>query len=350
MKLYGKQWSRRELEARFGRIEQIGGLRRVTLNEGPEAGVEQIQVRTGSGLSYNVLPTRGMDSGLAEFGGAPLSWLSPVGEVHPAYFDDRGLGWLRTAAGGLLMTCGLTQVGSPGEESGEALGLHGRSHHTPARQVTAKGNWNEDEYEMRIQGQVDEAILFGPHLRLARTISSKLGQNNITIEDEVENLGFEPAPHMLLYHFNLGFPLLSEAAQITFPSGRARPREEGVPVEALGSWQAPQSEYTERVYYHEGLMTDSEGFAEARIHNPRFPLAGSQTGGPLTVRLNWDTHPLPNLIQWKMPGMGMHALGIEPANCHLEGRPAERARGTLVTLEPGQNLKYRLGISIECES
>ena len=97
MKLYGKEWTRRELEAHVGRIEQIGGVRRVQSTEGPETGVEQIQVRTGAGLSYSILPSRGLDIGLAEFGGIPLCWLSPNGEVHPAFYDDRGLAWLRAA-------------------------------------------------------------------------------------------------------------------------------------------------------------------------------------------------------------------------------------------------------------
>lgn len=51
MKLYGKEWNRRELEARVGRLEQIGGIERFTMNEGAEEGVEAIRVRTGSGLS-----------------------------------------------------------------------------------------------------------------------------------------------------------------------------------------------------------------------------------------------------------------------------------------------------------
>jgi hypothetical protein len=349
MKLFGRPWSRRELEARIGRIEQIGGLYRSTLSEGPETGVEQIQVRTGSGLSYNVHSSRGMDIGLAEFGGAALSWLSPVGVVHPAYFDSRGPGWLRTAAGGLLMTCGLSQVGSPCEEGEETLGLHGRAHHTAARQVAAEGRWEEDEYKMSIRGQIEEASLFGPHLRLTRNISSTLGMNCLAIDDEVQNLGFEPAPHMLLYHFNFGFPLMTEDTEITFPSRNVSPREATTKVEELESWQAPQAAYWERVYYHEDLETDQDGFTEVLIHNPHFPSVNLQTRGPVTVHVKWDTGSLPNLIQWKMPGMGMHVLGIEPANCHVEGRVAERNRGTLVMLAAGQTVRYHLNISIDGE-
>ena len=71
MQLYNRTWTRRELEARVGRIEQIGGVRRLRLDEGPENGVEQIQVRTGSGLAYSLTPEHCLDISLTEFGGVP---------------------------------------------------------------------------------------------------------------------------------------------------------------------------------------------------------------------------------------------------------------------------------------
>ena len=159
MELYGRSYTRREIEARAGRLEQIGGVRRLDLTEGMEAGVEQIQVRTGAGLAYWVSLSRGMDISLTELCGVPLSWQSPNGDVHPAYFDASGTEWLRTAVGGLLMTCGLSYVGAPGEDEGEAFGIHGRIHHTPARHVSAAGKWVGDAYEMLISGVVEETAV-----------------------------------------------------------------------------------------------------------------------------------------------------------------------------------------------
>jgi hypothetical protein len=342
MNLYGREWTRRELEARLGRIEQVGGLHRAQLTEGKESGVEEIQVRTGAGLADSVLPSRGLDIGLAEFKGAPLVWLSPNGVVHPAYFDDRGSGWLRTAAGGLLMTCGLTQVGSPGTDGGEELGLHGRTHHTPARQVCAEGFWEGDEYTMVLKGKVEETSIFGWNVHLTRQISSRLGKNQILIRDVVENAGFDPAPHMLLYHFNIGFPLLDSETKISFPPAKVTPREPGLSLDELGNWQLPQAGYQEQVYYHENLSHGADGTATVTVRNPHFPA----TGRPLTLRLSWETRNLPLFVQWKMPGEGTYVLGIEPANCHVEGRAAERARGTLVMLAPGQAIEYNLELAI----
>ena len=345
MNLYGKEWSRRELEARLGRIEQIGGLRRVQSTEGRESGVEEIQVRTGAGLSYAVLPSRGLDIGLAEYSGVPLCWLSPNGLVHPAYFDDRGAGWLRTAAGGLLMTCGLSQVGSPGTDGDEDMGLHGRSHHIPARHVCAEGHWEGDEYFIVVQGKVEETSISGWNLRLTRHVRSCLGKNEIVIQDVVENAGFEPAPHMLLYHFNFGFPLLDSETEICFPSGSVTPREPELPIEGLCDWQLPQAGFQERVYYHENLSTGADGMAIVTVRNPHFPLMDR----PVTVHLAWDARRLPVLVQWKMPAEGTHVLGIEPANCHVEGRLAERERGTLVILAPGQTMEYHLELTVSEE-
>ena len=344
MKLFGRTFTRREIESRLPRIEAVGGVERLVIPSGPAAGVEFVRVRTGSGLEYVVNASRCLDIGLAEFAGVPISWHSPAGEVNPDRYDPRGLEWLRTAAGGLLMTCGLTQAGSPCEDAGESLGLHGRAHHTPARDVVAEGAWQGDDYNLRVAGTVEEARLFGEALRLRREITGRLGESRLAIRDTIENAGFSPSPLMVLYHFNFGWPLMDEATVVTFPSRRVVGREKELPTADAGSFGAPQRDYPERVYYHEDLKTDASGWAEARITNPRFPLAGG--AGPVTVRLRWQTAALTRLVQWKMPGIGVYVLGIEPANCLVGGRAAERARGTLATLDPGASVVHELELSV----
>ncbi|MEJ2750492.1 MAG: aldose 1-epimerase family protein, partial [Anaerolineae bacterium] len=266
-------------------------------------------------------------------------------DVHPAFYDAAGAEWLKTAVGGLLMTCGLSTVGAPGEDEGQKLGLHGRIHHLPARQVSATGRWHEDEYEMEISGVVDETAIFGDKLRLTRTIRSRLGQNRLIISDVVENIGFSAAPHMLLYHFNFGFPLLDEATEIHLPTQKVVARDEGIPIEGFDRWQAPEAGYQERVYYHQ--VDEKAEWVTAVIRNPQFPLPGVPK--PVSVHLSWSPQQLPRLVQWKMAGAGEHVLGIEPANCHVEGRAVERQRGTLVMLEPGEMRQYELALEVEID-
>ncbi len=347
MWLYGQQWTRRELEARVGRIEQLGGVRRLRHTEGMEEGNEWIQVRTGSGLTYYISPHRGLDISLAEYAGVPLSWQSPNGDPHPAYYDAQGKSWVHTAAGGLLMTCGLMNVGLPNDDLDKHYGLHGRIHHLPSRHVSAEAHWNDEEYEMCVRGVIDETSIFGDQLRLTREIRSRLGENVIRIHDTVENMGFHPAGHMILYHINLGFPLMHEATTSTFPPASIVPVVSSTSQEGIEQWQVPTKGYHERVYEHQ--LTSPYHFsdwASVFTTNPTFPLPGTEYGSPLALEVRFKPHQLPRLFQWKMPGEGMHALGIEPSNCGVKGRAHEREQGTLQYLEPGESRQYELEIHI----
>jgi len=339
MKLYGKTWKRREIERHIGRIDQVGGVKRYLLQNGSAKNVEQIQVNTGAGLSYCVNSTRGMDISLAEYCGTALTWQSPNGDIHPSFWKAGGIDWLKTAVGGLLMTCGLTQVGSLCQDGDEKLTLHGDAHQLPATLMQCEGEWQVDDYLMIIKGQIRQSRIFGENITLTRTIQSTLGENRIQIDDIVRNEGFKKTPHMLLYHFNFGFPLLTEKTQIDLPSQKVIARDPGTLIDGYHSWQKPGKDISEKVYYHEDLITEND-WAAATIHQPEF-LVGSSVR-PITVRLSWDTKTLPRLVQWKMPGEGTHVLGIEPANCHVEGRVSEHERGTLQYLESGESRSYHL--------
>lgn len=342
MRLYGRDWTRREFEARVGRIGQIGGLRRMTLSEGPEAGTELIEVRTGTGLRYCVHPSKGLDIGLAEWKGVPISWQGPSGDVHPSYYDPEGTEWLRTASGGLLMTCGLSHMGSPGVDEAGKHGLHGRIHHTPASQVSATTEWEGDELNYRISGTLEEFSLFGTKLRLRRVIAGRLGEDRIVIEDRIENAGFKDAPLRMLYHFNFGFPLLSGSTRLVFPEADVWPAVKGTPLEGYDRWSEPDPLTTERVYLHRLKETGiGEGrTAETAIASPDFP------AGPVTVTLRWSADRLPYLVQWRMPGAGEHVLGLEPATRGFEGREAEKAAGGPVLVPPGEAVLHRLELNI----
>jgi len=326
-----------------GRLEQLGGIRHYTLDEGPERGVECIEVRTGAGLAFTVVPTKGLDFSLAEYGGTALSWQSAGGDIHPVYYEAEGAGWLRTASGGLMMTCGLMNAGIPSEYEGRSLGLHGRIHHTPARQVAAEGCWDGDEYDMTIRGTVVETALFGGHLRLHREIRARMGENRIRVSDRIENAGFEAVPYLLLYHFNFGYPLLSPETEIRFPRGTVEPREDETPLDGYDRWQPPEPGYRERVYYH---APEPAAAAEVSLFQPNFPQAGGRTV-PLALTLAWTADTLPRLVQWKLPGAGAYVLGIEPSNCGVEGIAAEAEEGRLHMLQPGETVRcgWELNIS-----
>lgn len=213
-RLYGREWTRAELSRWVGDLAQVGGVRAVAYQDGPEAGVRALEFRTGGGLAFTVLTDRGMDVGLAEIRGVPVSLLTAVGYAHPAYYEWQGLNWLRTFQGGLFVTCGLDTSGFPSEDAGADFGLHGRATALPARNIAFDADWEGDELVMRARGRMRQVSVHGEHLQLTREISARLGENRFTLHDVVENLGTRPEPHMIVYHFNVGFPLLAEGAEL----------------------------------------------------------------------------------------------------------------------------------------
>jgi hypothetical protein len=225
-RLYGRKYTREQLLARTGDLSQIGGVRRVRFADGPAKGVEAAEFRTGSGLAFTALIDRGLDISTAEWCGRSLAWRSSTGEVHPHAYDDKGLGWLRSFYGGLLVTCGLTTCGNPGEDAGEELGLHGRASNLQAFDVAHGGYWDGDDYVMFLEGSVRESRIFGENLLLRRRISAVLGEDRFFVDDVVTNEGSRPWPHMMLYHINPGFPVVDAAAELLAPSRDVQPRNE----------------------------------------------------------------------------------------------------------------------------
>ena len=104
-------------------------------------------------------------------------------------------------------------------------------------------------------------------------------------------------------------------------------------------FQPPTPGYDQQVFYHD-LPADSEGWAAITLRNPTLNLS-------LTIRFQKAT--LPNLVQWKMMGEGAYVLGLEPANCWVEGRSKEREQGTLQFLQPGEQRDFRVEITLNEE-
>ena len=342
VKLFGRSWTQRELLKYVGNLSQVGGVRLSELQDGSARGVRTAEFETGGGLSFTVLLDRGMDIGAAKYRGASLSWESSTGPAHPAYFEREGLGWLRTFHGGLLATCGMTYAGAPTVDEGMPLGLHGRINHIPASNVWADGSWRGDEYEVWVRGRMRETAVFGENITLTRRISAPLGEARLLVRDVVVNEGFQTTPHMMLYHCNFGFPLLAEGSELLTPSKHIAPRDSvaapGLPIQ--GRYEAPVDGYKEQVFYHD-MAADGEGYVTVLLANRAY-----DSGQGLGIYLKYRQAELPRFIQWKNVCTGTYVTGLEPANCLVEGRDKDRARGILQFLEPGEQREYALEIGV----
>jgi hypothetical protein len=321
-----------------GNLSQLGGSRHYILEEGWGRGMRAVDISTGSGLQYTVLPDRGLDISLASFRGTNLVYLTPNGETHPSYYEPQGIGWLHTFSGGLLTTCGLTHFGSPCNHNGEELGLHGRYSTIPVKRFSDLSGWEDDVYHIKISGTAEEGSLFGRKIRLEREICSQLGQNYIKIRDKVTNFGNSESPYTILYHMNLGYPLLSEDSELLIDPLETKPRDSAA-VPGLNDFRIfvkPQPNYSEQVFFHT-MKADSAGFAAAILRN--------KSAG-IEAEIKFKADSLPFLTQWKMMGYGEYVLGIEPGNIPCKARNLLDQENMLPVLQPGESRVNELSISI----
>jgi hypothetical protein len=340
--LWGKNYTKSEILKRTGDISQLAEVLPFELVDGSERGVRGVTLRNAAGLEMTVLTERGMSIVHLSWQGVPLALRGAVGMPHPAYYEPEELGWLRTWPTGFSTPCGLTQVGSPCVDDGEALGLHGRVAAIPAKNVQWGGEWDGDDYTIWIEGTVRETRVFGEDLTLKRRISTRIDSASFWIDDHVENRGHAPAPFMFLQHFNLGFPLVDSTTHLELPEHSTAPRDETgkAGLHSYQEFSEPIPGYQEQVFYHD-LVAGEDGFVAVRLVNPAF-----DGGRGLGVQWRYKKSAYPVLVEWKMMGEGLYVVGIEPANCHVEGRCAERERGTLITLQPGETRRHWMEVTL----
>ncbi len=332
----------KKLKSYVGSMDQLARIRTSVMDDGRGRGIRIADIDNGSGLRFTVLLDRGMDIGDASFNGIPFAYQTPVGIVHPAYFEADGFRWLRSFGAGLLTGCGLRNVGSPEAEQGMRvdgpLGLHGRLSNTPAEDVAVFKGWNNDRYVLSVTGTMREVSFFGENLELKRTISTAMGDNVITISDRIINRGIRPSPLLLLYHINVGFPLLSEAAVVEGCVKKTTPRN-GESAAGLDEWnhcQLPTAGYVEQCFFHD-VTEAKDGMARMTLRNPDSGLA---------MEVAYCKAELPYFTQWKMMGQQEYVMGLEPANCYPDGQMAEKEKGTLRLILPDESVEFKVTIGV----
>jgi galactose mutarotase-like enzyme len=314
----------------IGHESQLYGVEEHRLVGGKGDGMRLLEVKNGKGLGFTVSADRCADISRMSFRGMNLGYFSPCGYVAPTYYDDREAGFLKSFTAGFLSTCGLRAVGTPCTDQGEALPLHGTIGNTPAEQIY----WEECEEGIRIKAVIKDERIFADKLVLYREILCSLEENRITIRDRIVNRGDKETPAMILYHMNLGYPLLNEEAELYIPSEEVAPRNEHA-AKDLSRWGEilpPQSNFEEQCYFH---TFRNEG--RAGIFQPELNLG---------LLIRFDAEKLLYFTQWKMLGERDYVMGLEPGNCHPDGRDVMRKEGNLTVLQPGQEISYEVSIEM----
>ena len=314
-----------------GPADQLYGVRRLQVQEGTASGCSIIEAFTAGGLQADILPGACLDIGHVRFKGQNVSYISKNGYDSPGGFSAVAGEFTHFFPGGLLYTCGLRSAGNPSEDGGEYHPQHGRIHGKQAAGISAC----VEDGNLVIGGTVREASLFGHALEMRRVITMPVWESRIVIEDTITNMAPRPEEFAILYHFNFGYPLLSESARLVLPAKRETTPRTEYAASGLGKeceFSFPIDGEPEQVYFHKL----DEGMA--RLENAASGMAAT---------LRWDLASLPVLIEWKSMASGDYVLGLEPSNNYILGRAAERDNGTLRAIEAFGSVKTRLELRFE---
>lgn len=317
----------------IGHSSQLCGVEEVRLVGGKGDGVRLLQVRNAAGLSFTVAADRCADVYRLTFKGDNMGYFSPNGYVAPAFYQEKGKGFLKSFTAGFFTTCGFNNVGAASTDSGEELPLHGTIGNTPAERIW----WTETEDEIEIHALINDSYIFGRKLMLHRVLSCGKYANWLRISDTVENQGDREEPVMLMYHINMGYPLLTEKAVLEISSDHVAVGNRAVDGDEWKTITPPIPQNPEVCYRHYYKAGEP---AFAAIQNPDIGKG---------LRISFDPVDFPCLIQWNKFSCRDYALGLEPRNFANGGKVVARERGELTVLRPGESKTYEVRVEFYCK-
>ena len=333
--------------AKFVNAGQAGGIERYALDDGEGRGSRVLCVNTGGGLRYRVLADRGLDIDHAFHNQHSLAFLTHAGLTPPTRALDRGIDWLKGFPGGLLTSCGPFNIGPPGNDAGQELGLHGSHSNTAATiESVIQPDPRAGKLEMSVTGVVRYGALFGPLLQLRRTITSALGRNTIDFVDEFHNPGNTDAPHAWLLHINFGYPLVDDGGELCYDAAKVEPNEvppdvsrfrKGVDPKRIPGPLDSHRGFNESVAYLYPRPTDRAGGTTVGIVNRKLGVG---------VAIRYSTREFPRCVNWQHFGPGEYVTALEPANGTVRGRWKDREDGILDTIPAGGRKTYRYQIEV----
>lgn len=300
--------------------------------------VEVIEVDTGA-ARVMILPTRGMSIWRLDAGGIRFGWDSPVcGPVHPAQvplFDPSGIGWLE-GFDELLVRCGLSSNGAPEhDDQGQLLHpLHGRIANLSADSLAIE--YNEASGRLEVIGDVIESRLFVQRLRLRSRIRFHAGSADVELLDDVTNELSKPTTMQLLYHINVGTPVLGDGGRVEAAVRSLAPKDE-LSAGEIDQWNQmgePQAGYAERVYFAE-LHADDSKRTSVMLRD------GESERG---LAVSYHVGRLPRFVLWKNTAAESdgYVVGLEPATNYPNVHSFEKRQGRVVEMDAGETKSFRL--------
>ena len=196
----------------------------------------------------------------------------------------------------------------------------------------------EKPHRLTVGGEVYDTRMFGPSYRLRTEISTKPGDTQFEIADQITNLGGVPAELELLYHCNYGPPVLGEGARLVAPVKKVSARDDGglADMDRWDLYGPPQPGFVEQCYFLT-LHGDGKGNSTVALVSPDEDLAAA---------VEFSVRRLPAFTLWKNTAAEAdgYVTGLEPGTDYPNPRQFEREQGRVLTLDPGES--YEAGVKL----
>ena len=308
------------------------------LHSGCSAGLYCLTIDTGE-VTGTILPDRGMGLWKCWSGDLEFGWQSPVpGPIHPCFVplhDASGIGWLE-GFDELLVRCGLQSNGAPEfcENGTLRYPLHGRIANLPAHRLDIQ--IDVENGILDVIGVVSESRFLVYSLELQTRYRFRVGSPVVEIIDTVTNRSSQPGSMQLLYHINVGQPVLQSGSTVHAAYRHLAPRDARA-AESMERWNqcdGPASGYQEQVYFLDPIA-DEHHWSEAML------ASSDDTYG---FAVHFDTRTLPYISLWKNTASveDGYVVGLEPATGFPNTRSFEEKNGRVVPLQGGESKTFRL--------
>lgn len=270
-------------------LSQVIYIREYVIQSGRENGVEVIELNNPH-LRVLLNKSKALDIMQIFHQGMNISFISKNG------FSTRSDEFIKRFEGGMLFTVGLDSAGVR-----EGFPLHGSFHNLKPnifkKEITDK--------EIVVEAFIEDSELFGKHLVLKRRYVLGLDSSELLLSDELINKGDKDENYCLLYHNNVGYPMLDVGGRIEINAKEVLPRT-NYADEKKNEWNI----ITEPI----DLQEETCYFIDVKDGQAIY--INNNLKKKLTIKFNKEC--LPEFVLWKSMRSGDYALGLEPSTTKLD--------------------------------
>lgn len=300
------------MDGRISNFQQVSSIRRYVLLDGQEKGLEVLDCDNGK-IRFLLNVSKACDIMQLYHEGQNVSFISKNG------FSKENKPFLNRFEGGMLYTCGLNSLGDK-----EGYEFHGTVHNIPATITRTEC----DEKGIVVEAILRDTALFGQELVLKRTIFTEMGSESITLQDTLVNEGYREENYCLLYHINVGYPMLDVGAKINARVKNYMPRS------------AFAKNKADKMFEISNAVPNQEEMCYfLQLEEPSIGIVNENLKKKLSISYSADT--LPYFVEWKSMASGDYALGFEPSTSELGDK------FVYASIKPMESITFFVKLSIQ---